>query len=79
MKADKAVLPLKYASVIEALAAAQGFTLRKAMDMFYKSDVYLEMREGLSDMHCRSDIYLVEEILADEAKLATENKDAWQK
>ena len=65
MKADKAVLQLKYDSVIEALSVLKGITLREALDLFYKSDVYVEMREGISDMHCRSDKYLAEEILID--------------
>ena len=63
MKADKAVLQLKYDSVIETLSAVKGITLRQALDVFYKSSVYTEMREGISDMHCRSDKYLAEEIL----------------
>ena len=62
MKADKAVLQLKYDSVIEALSELKGITLRQALDVFYKSKVYLEMRDGISDMHCRSDKYLAEEI-----------------
>ena len=65
MKADKAILQLKYDSVIEALSALKGIPLRQALDIFYKSKVYQEMREGISDMHCRSDKYLVEEILND--------------
>ena len=62
MKADKAILQLKYDSVIETLSESRGITLRQALDMFYKSEVYVEMREGISDMHCRSDKYLAEEI-----------------
>jgi hypothetical protein len=65
MKADKALLQYKYDSVIEALAALQGISLRQALDMFYKSRIYIEMREGISDMHCRSDIYLAEDIISD--------------
>jgi hypothetical protein len=41
----------------------KGISPRQALDMFYKSQTYLEMREGVSDMHCRSDIYLAEEII----------------
>jgi hypothetical protein len=36
--------------------------LRQAMDLFYKSDTYQLMREGISHMHCRADEYLAEEI-----------------
>ena len=29
---------------------------------FYHSEVYLLMRDGVSDMHCMSDAYLAEEL-----------------
>jgi hypothetical protein len=65
MKADKALLQYKYDSVIEALASLEGISLRQALDMFYKSETYIEMSEGISDMHCRSDIYLAEDIISE--------------
>jgi len=65
MKAEKALLQFKYNSVIEALSVLKEIPLRQALDLFYKSQVYKEMREGLSDMHCRSDKYLAEEIIND--------------
>ena len=65
MKADKAIMQLKYDSVIEALSNLKDITLRQALDMFYESRVYVEMRDGISDMHCRSDKYLAEEIIAE--------------
>ena len=33
-----------------------------ALDFFYHSEVYLLMRDGVSDMHCMSDDYLAEEL-----------------
>jgi hypothetical protein len=66
MKADKTLLQYKYDSVIETLSALKGISLRQALDMFYKSETYIEMRGGVSDMHCRSDIYLAEDIIAEE-------------
>ena len=63
MKADKTILQLKYGSVIETLSAIKNIPIRQALDMFYKSRVYGEMYAGVSDMHCRSDEYLAEEIL----------------
>ncbi|MCL2043682.1 MAG: DUF3791 domain-containing protein [Treponema sp.] len=65
MKADNAILQLKYDSVVEVLAVLKSITLRQALDIFYKSRVYEEMREGISDMHCRSDTYLAEEIASE--------------
>ena len=62
MKANRTLLQHKYANVIEAFSKRQNISLRSAMDIFYKSDTYQEMREGVSDMHCRSDEYLAEEI-----------------
>ena len=64
-KADRALLQYKYDSVIEELSGLKGITLRQALDMFYKSQTYSEIREGISDMHCRSDKYLAEDILAE--------------
>jgi hypothetical protein len=40
----------------------KNIPLREALDMFYKSRVYQEMRIGISDMHCRSDKWLAEEL-----------------
>ena len=62
MIANKTLLARKYAHVIAALADRKCVDLRESMDIFYKSYTYTEMREGISDMHCRSDKYLAEEI-----------------
>ena len=62
MTANKILLARKYTHVIAAIATRQKINLRQALDVFYKSYTYQEMREGISDMHCRSDAYLAEEI-----------------
>jgi len=62
MTANKILLWRKYAHVINAVSLRQNIDLEQAMDIFYKSYTYQEMREGISDMHCRSDEYLSEEI-----------------
>lgn len=54
--------PKKYARVIECFAKKQGISLDEALDLFYRSEVYQLMREGVSDMHCMSDLYLAEEL-----------------
>ena len=63
MKTDKVLLQLTYSSVIKTFAETGNIPLREALDLFYKSQIYLEMCEGLSDMHCRSDKYLAEELM----------------
>jgi len=62
MIANRTLLQHKYAHVIAAFSERQGISLREAMDAFYKSETYQEMRVGISDMHCRSEAYLAEEI-----------------
>jgi hypothetical protein len=62
MIAHKHLLMHKYESVIEEYAREEKLPLRSAMDVFYHSITYREMREGIAQMHCRSDIYLAEEI-----------------
>jgi len=63
MKAHPTLLQLKYDDVIETLSKKANISLREALDMFYKSPIYEEISQGISDMHCRSDIYLAEDIL----------------
>jgi len=63
MKADTAILQLTYCSVIETLATMGNISSRDALDLFYKSQIYKEMRDGVSDMHCRSEKYLAEDLM----------------
>ena len=37
-------------------------SLDRALELFYHSDVYQLMRDGVADMHCMSDMYLAEEL-----------------
>ena len=60
--ANPILLQRKYARVIECFAKQQGISLDAALDLFYRSEVYQLMREGVSDMHCMSDLYLAEEL-----------------
>ena len=62
MKANPILLQKKYARVIECFAGRQGLSLDAALDFFYHSEVYQLMRDGVSDMHCMSDLYLAEEL-----------------
>ena len=62
MNAHPILLQKKYARVVELFARENGLSIREALDIFYRSELYVLMSEGLSDMHCRSDEYLVEEL-----------------
>ena len=67
MIANRILLQHKYANVIETFTKYKNISLKEAMDVFYKSQTYQDMRNGISDMHCRSDEYLAEELLLEQS------------
>jgi len=62
MTANRTLVGHKCNGVIKAYAKLSDIPLREAFDIFYKSNLYIEIRNGISDMHCRSDGYLAEEL-----------------
>lgn len=62
MNAHPILLQKKYVRIIELFAQEKQLTLDVALEIFYHSEVYKFMREGCSDMHCMSDLYLVEDL-----------------
>jgi hypothetical protein len=63
MTANRFLLQHKYVRVIQLFASQAGIPLREALERFYLSKTHDEMEHGISDMHCRSDGYLAEELL----------------
>jgi len=55
-----------YNGVITEYAKLTGVPIRDAFDKLYTSRLYGEIRRGVSDMHCRSDGYLAEELLLEQ-------------
>ena len=68
MKANPLLMQKKYARVIECFAAKMKISLDDVMDFFYRSDLYILISEGVSELHCMSDQYLAEE-LAEEYRI----------
>lgn len=62
MNANPILLQKKYARVVELFAKENNISLEKALDIFYYFELYKLMSEGVSDMHCMSDEYLVQEL-----------------
>ena len=62
MNANPILLQKKYARVVELFAKEKNISLEKALDIFNHSELYKLMSEGVSDMHCMSDEYLVQEL-----------------
>lgn len=67
MNAHPVLLQKKYARIAALFARQNGISLARALGLFYHSVLYELVSEGVSDMHCMSDEYLVEE-LEDELK-----------
>ena len=65
MIANRNLLRMKFARVVEALAVELKCPFDEALRRFYSSMTYRLMRDGVSDMHCMSIRYLVDEILAE--------------
>jgi len=62
MTANRTLVAHKCAGVIKTYAEFAKVSLREAFDVFYKSNLYVEIVNGISDMHCRSDGYLAEDL-----------------
>ena len=64
MNANPTLQQKKYARVIACFAKKAGVSLSGAMDMFYRSQLHHLTRDGVSDLRCMSDNYLVGELAA---------------
>jgi len=53
---------MKYARIIDGLAKKLGIPIEKALEIFYTSKTFEMIDRGIADLHCRSDIYLIDEI-----------------
>ncbi len=62
MNANPILSQKKYARVVEIFAKKKHIPLETALGVFYHSDLYELMSEGVSDMHCMSDEYLAQEL-----------------
>lgn len=65
MNANLILLQKKYARVVLCFAEKEGISLDRALELFYRSQLYTMLREGVSDLHCMSDKYLAEELEAE--------------
>ncbi len=75
MIANRTLIGHKCAGVIKAYSELAAVPLREAFDVFYKSNLYVEIITGISDMHCRSDGYLAEELLLEVERLKNDKGD----
>lgn len=62
MEANSVLLQKKYARIVALFAEQMQLTLNEALEFFYRSETYQELRDGIADLHCRSDQYIVDEL-----------------
>lgn len=62
MTANPILLQKKYTRIIEKFARKEKIPLADALSFFYHSSLYKLMSEGVSDLHCMSDDYLVDDL-----------------
>lgn len=65
MTANPVLLQKKYTRIVALFGKKASLSLDEALGVFYHSFVYQLMREGVSDMHCMSDDYIVEDLLTE--------------
>ena len=65
MQANKIILQRKFARIVQLFADQTGITYEEALGMFYDSKTFELICEGIADMHCMSDAYLVDELKAE--------------
>lgn len=62
MNANPILLQIKYARVVNLFSKLADLSLDDALAFFYHSDLYQLVKEGVSDMHCMSDMYLAQDL-----------------
>ena len=62
MNANPVLLQKKYARIIENFSRKKNISIGESLDFFYHSFTYELMSKGISDMHCMSDEYLIEDL-----------------
>ena len=63
MTANPILLQKKYTRIVKLFSQEARISLDSALKKFYESQLYKLISQGISDMHCMSDEYLVEELL----------------
>lgn len=62
MNADPVLLQMKFARIVTQLAAREKIPAEDALRFFYHSKLYPLLRDGVADLHCMSDEYIVEDL-----------------
>ena len=71
MNADPTLLQMKFARIVTKLAEKEQIPADESLRFFYHSKLYPLLRDGVADLHCMSDEYIVEDLSRERAAAAT--------
>ena len=63
MDGRRVIMQMKYARIIDGVANKLSISIEKAMELFYSSQTFEMIDRGIAELHCRSDIYLIDELI----------------
>ena len=63
MLANKTLLSMKYSRIVYGFSKAMNIDAEDALRIFYNSDLYRQMSQGIADVHCQSDQWLIQELI----------------
>lgn len=63
MLANKTLLSMKYSRIVYGFSKVMNIDVEDALRIFYNSDLYRQMSQGIADVHCQSDQWLIQELI----------------
>ncbi|MDE6823320.1 MAG: DUF3791 domain-containing protein [Duncaniella sp.] len=63
MEGLQTILQMKYARIVNGIAEKLGISLEEALDRMYNSETFKLIDGKIADLHCRSDLYLIDEFI----------------
>ena len=68
MNADPTLLQMKFARIVTKFAEKERIPADQALRFFYHSKLYPLLRDGVADLHCMCDEYIVEDLVREYTK-----------
>ncbi|WP_411682125.1 hypothetical protein [Clostridium thailandense] len=63
MKANKVLMQSLYKDIILEFSKETGKRIDESVNLFYNSETYELISEGIADLHCRGAKYLAQELM----------------
>lgn len=63
MEANRVLLQFLYKKIILRFSELSGKTIEESLELFYESQTYKLVSQGIADMHCKGARYLADELM----------------